>query len=326
MGFVAVAFHNARYFMKIVVMAAGGLGGYFGALLARNGNDVTFIARGEHLRAIQRNGLTVESPHGSFAIKPAKATDAPSKIGTVDWILFAVKTYDTDQAAKAIRQMVGKDTTVITFQNGVESYDKLAARIGKEHVIVAPTQITSAISSPGVIHQDSAFRICQVGEMDGNITPRVEWFVDQMKRCGVDAKASDQMPKPLWMKWILLASWAGLTTLARTEGATLFKQPAARETLRAAIQEAFDVAQAHGIWLAPDAVQKQFAFAMKVQPGNIASMHRDLLNGRRLEIDALSGAVVRLGDAKNVKTPVHHTIYVALKIEDERAGAKARTS
>ncbi len=312
--------------MKIVVMAAGGLGGYFGALLARNDNDVTFIARGEHLRAIQRDGLKIESPNGSVAIKPAKVTDDPSKIGTVDWILFAVKTYDTDQAAEAIRPIVGKDTTVITFQNGVEGYDKLAAKIGKEHVIVAPTQITSAISSPGVIHQDSAFRICQVGEMDGSITPRVEWFVDQMKRCGVDATASDQMPKPLWMKWILLASWAGLTTLARTEGATLFKQPAAQETLRAAIQEAFDVAQAHGIKLAPDAVEKQSAFAVNVQPGNMASMHRDLVNGKRLEIDALSGAVVRLGAAKSIKTPVHQTIYVALKTNDERANTKTSTT
>jgi len=312
--------------MKIAVMAAGGLGGYYGGLLAQQGHDVTFIARGAHLKAIRENGLVVKSVHGDFTIKPAKATDDPAQVGVVDWILFAVKTFDTETAAQALRPMVGPATTVITVQNGVESFDKIAAVVGKERVLVAPTQIESAIVAPGVISQNSAFRTTVVGEMNGKLTPRVEWIVEQLKRAGVDASASDQMPKPLWMKLMFLASFAGLTTLARTDGAILFRMPEAQATLRAAMQEVFDVAAANDVHLAPDAVDKQCAFVMGIKAGITASMHKDLLKGNRLEIDALSGAVVRYGAAKGVPTPVHQTIYIALKMEDERARASKSVS
>jgi 2-dehydropantoate 2-reductase len=155
--------------------------------------------------------------------------------------------------------------------------------------------------------------------MDGRMTPRVEWLVEQFKSQGVNVSASDQMPVPLWMKWLFLAPVAGLTALARTEAAELFRSALAQATLRAAITECESVARACDIQLPDDAVERQFTFALGLKPGNLASMHRDLLNRRRLELDALNGAVVRLGEAKGIPTPVHQTIYVAL--EPHAAGA-----
>ncbi len=309
--------------MKVAVMATGGIGGFFGGLLAQNGNDVTFIARGEHLRAIRANGLQVKSRGGEFVCKPANATDDPASVGIVDWIIFSVKTYDTETAARAILPMIGAQTTVVTFQNGVESVEQIAAVIGNDKVIAAPVQIESAIVAPGVIAQTSPFRTVIVGEMNGTITPRVEWLVEQLKRGGVDASASDAMPAPLWAKLLFLASFSGLTTLARTEGAMLFKSREAQETLRAAMQEIAEVARAYDVKLPADIVDQRLKFALNVPPGMTSSMHKDLLKGNRLEIDALNGAVVRLGAAKNIATPVNRTIYVALKAEDERTKEKS---
>jgi len=311
--------------MKIAVMATGGVGGFIGAVLAKNGNAVTFIARGAHLDAIRANGLTVTTIKGDFSVKPAHATDNPGEVGIVDWILFAVKTFDTENAAHAIRPMVGTNTTVVTFQNGVDSFDLLARIIGAEHILPAPIQVESTITAPGVIAQTSNFRTVVVGEMNRALTPRVEWLVDQLKQGGVDASASDQMPTPLWAKLLFLASFSGITTLARTEGSILFKQPDAQSLLRAAMQEVFDVASAQRVNLAPDLIEQRMKFSMNIQPGMTSSMHKDLLKGNRLEIDALSGAVVRLGAAKQIAAPVHQTIYVALKQEDERAKLKVKS-
>ncbi|MBI5653160.1 MAG: 2-dehydropantoate 2-reductase [Chloroflexi bacterium] len=309
--------------MKVAVMATGGVGGFLGSLLAKNGNDVTFIARGAHLDAIRANGLTVSTIKGDFSVRPARATDNPGEVGSVDWVLFAVKTFDTENAAHALRPMIGANTTVVTFQNGVDSPDILARVIGAQHILPAPIQVESTITAPGVIAQTSSFRTVVVGEMNRAITPRVEWLVDQLTQGGVDASASDQMPAPLWAKLLFLASFSGITTLARTEGSILFKIPDAQTLLRAAMQEVFDVASAYGVQLAPDLVEQRLKFSMNIQPGMTSSMHKDLLKNNRLEIDALSGAVVRLGAAKQIATPVHQTIFVALKPEDERAQRKA---
>lgn len=310
--------------MKIAVMAAGGLGGYYGALLARDGHDVMFIARGAHLDAIRKNGLTIRSVNGDFVIKPAKATDNPAEIGVVDWVLFAVKTYDTETAAQAIRPMVGTNTTVVTLQNGVEAPDQIGAVIGREQVLVGPTEIFSNIIAPGVIEQKSTFRNTTVGEVGDDasgqgLTPRAQEIVDALKRTGINATAVSDGLKPLWQKFILLASHSGLTTLARTEAYVLYQRPEARALLRAAMEEVYTVGQAHGIVMDTDIVERHYNFALTFKPGQKTSMHVDLERGSRLEIDALNGAVVRLGAAKGRKTPVHQTICVALKMEDERA-------
>lgn len=298
--------------MRIAVMGSGGLGGYYGGLLARNGNDVTFIARGAHLQALRARGLTVRSVNGDFTLPTVRATDNPAEIGPVDWALLAVKTYDTENAIEAMRPVVGPATTVVTMQNGVESYAQLAATFGQARVVAAPTQITSAIVEPGAILQDSSFRNMTVGELEGPVTPRVQWLVEQFQRHGVNAVASDQMPTPLWMKWIFLAPVAGLTALARLEAATLFQDALARATLRGAVDECCRVAQAYEVPLPEDARERQFNFALGLKPGNLASMHRDLISDRPLELEALNGAAVRLGAGRGVSTPIHQTIYIAL--------------
>ena len=309
--------------MKVAVMAAGGLGGYYGALLAKDGHDVTFIARGAHLQAIRENGLIVKSIHGDLTIKPAKATDNPAEVGPVDWVLFGVKTYDTETAAHAMRPMIGAQTAVITFQNGVNAPDQIGAIIGKEHVLVAPTQVVSNIVAPGVIEQKSPFRLTTVGEVGGQgLTPRVEQIVAAFKRTGIDVSAAPDGRIPLWHKFVFIASTAGLASLARTTPYDLFQLPEARATLRAAMEEVDAVGHALGVAMDADIVERQYQFTLNLKPGVKPSMQLDVEQGKRLEIDALSGAVVRLGAAKGIKTPVHQTIYVGLKMEDERRKAQ----
>jgi 2-dehydropantoate 2-reductase len=311
--------------MKIAVMAAGGLGGYYGALLAQDGHEVTFIARGAHLKAIRENGLTIKSIHGDLTVKPARATDHPADVGAVDWILFGVKTYDTESAARAMRPLIGAQTAVLTFQNGVEAADQIGAIVGKEHVLVAPTQIVSNITAPGRIEQKSPFRSTTVGEIGGQgLTPRVEQIVAAFKRTGIDASAATDGRVPLWHKFVFIASTSGLASLARTAPYDLFQLPAARATLRAALQEVDAVGRAHGIAMDADIVDRQYQFTLNLKPGAKPSMQLDVEQGKRLEIDALSGAVVRLGAAKGIPTPVHQTIYVALKMEDARRQATSQ--
>jgi len=311
--------------MKIAIMAAGGLGSYYGALLAKDGHDVTFIARGAHLQAIRTNGLIVKSIHGDVTVKPAQATDNPAEVGVVDYVILSVKTYDNATAIQAIKPMIGAHTTVVTFQNGVDNHDQIAAVIGKEHVIVAPTQIVSNITAPGVVEQKSPFRISFVGEVYGQgLTPRVEEFVAMLKRTGVEATAVPDGRTPLWHKFVFIASTAGLAALARTAPYDLFQMPEARATLRAAMEEVYAVGKAQGVKLDDDIVERQYQFALNLKPGAKPSMQLDVEQGKRLEIDAMSGTIVRLGAQKNIPTPVHQTIYIALKMHDEQVKAKMR--
>ncbi len=310
--------------MKIAVMAAGGLGGYYGALLARNGHAVTFIARGAHLQAMREHGLTLKSVHGDFAVRPARATDNPAEVGPVDWVLFSVKTYDTAAAAQAMRPLVGPDTAVLTFQNGVESPEQIGAVVGIEHVLVAPTQIVSNITAPGLIEQKSAFRTTTVGEVQGGLTPRVEQIAAELAKTGVSASAAPDGLKPLWHKFIFIASTAGMTSLARTEPHTLFQLPEARRALHQAMEEVYAVGRALGVQMDPDIVERQYQFTLSLGAGQKPSMELDVEQGKRLEIDALSGAVIRLGSARGISTPVHQTIYAALKMQDDRVKAGRR--
>jgi len=305
--------------MKIAIMATGGLGGYYGALLAQDGHAVTFIARGAHLKAIRENGLTIKSIHGDVTIKPAQATDHPGEVGTVDYILFGVKTYDTTTAAQVMKPMIGDKTTVVTFQNGVEAHDEIAAVVGKEHVIVAPTQVVSNIMAPGLIEQKSPFRSSFVGEVFKlGLTERVQEFTAMLKHTGVDATAVADGRTPLWHKFVFIASIAGLASLARTEPYILFQIPEARAALRAAMEEVYAVGKTQDVTMDADIVERQYQAALNLRPGNKPSMELDVEQGKRLEIDALNGTVVRLGAEKNVPTPVHQTIYVGLKPEDDR--------
>jgi 2-dehydropantoate 2-reductase len=222
-----------------------------------------------------------------------------------------------------MRPMVGADTHVVTFQNGVEAHEQIGSVIGMDHVLVAPTQVVSNITAPGIIEQKSPFRITTVGEVvKEGITPRVEWLVDELKKAGADATAAPDGLKPLWHKFIFIASTAGMAALARTAPYELFQLPEARCALHEAMEEVYNVGQALGVHMDADIVERQYQFTIKLGAGQRPSMQLDLEQGKRLEIDALSGAVVRLGNAKQVATPVHQTIYVGLKMADEQVKRK----
>ena len=281
--------------MRVAIMAAGGLGGYFGGLLAQLGHEVTFIARGTSLKALKEQG--------------------------VDWVIFAVKTYDTLAAAQAIRPIVGPETSVFTFQNGVEAHEEIGRVVGFDHVLVAPTQIVSNVVAPGVIEQKSPFRIVSVGEIGGKgLTPRVQQFVAELRRAEVEATAVPDGLVPLWHKFVFIASTSGMATLARTAPFDLFQMPEARCALHEAMEEVYRVGQALEIRMDSDIVERQYQFTLKLGPGQKPSMQLDLEQGKPLEIEALSGAVTRLGATKNIPTPVHQTIYSGLKPVSDRAG------
>jgi 2-dehydropantoate 2-reductase len=311
--------------MRVAVMAAGGLGSYYGALLAHLGHEVTFIARGAHLQALRANGLIVKSVHGDMTIRPARATDNPAEVGPVDWVLFSVKTYDTLASAQAMRPLIGPNTAVITVQNGVEAHEQIGQVIGMDHVLVAPTQIVSNITAPGVIEQKSPFRNTTVGEVvQPGVTPRVEQFVAELNKAGVTATAAPDGLKPLWHKFIFISSTAGLASLARSAPYELFQLPEARCALREAMEEVYAVGKALNVQMDPDIVERQYQFTVKLGAGQKPSMLLDVEQGKRLEIDALSGAIVRLGSAKQISTPVHQTIYVGLKMLDNLVVAKSK--
>ncbi len=300
--------------MRIAVMGSGGVGGYYGGLLAMAGEDVVFIARGAHLRAIQQHGLRVRSIHGDFNVA-AKATDNPAEVGPVDLVLFCVKSYDTVEAAQAVLPLLGPETAVLSLQNGVDNEEQIERIVGPGHVMGGATQIESTISEPGVISQTSPLRRIFFCEPDGRITPRAERILEAMLRAGIDAHLTSEFRKTKWDKFVFLAPFAGVTSVCRATIGQIMEDPEARHVLQQAVHEACTVGRADGVPLEDDAEKRVMDFISKLPYGMKSSMQRDLERGRRLEVDALSGAVVRLGRKTGIPTPVHHTIYAALRLQ-----------
>ncbi|MBI3707418.1 MAG: 2-dehydropantoate 2-reductase [Proteobacteria bacterium] len=201
--------------MKIAVIGAGGIGGYFGARLAASGEDVAFVARGAHLAAMKRDGLRLESARGNLHVTPVRATDDPSAIGPVDVVMIAVKLWDTEAAAMAARPLVGRETTVVSFQNGVDAAERMAVIVGPEHVVGGTAQIAAVIAAPGVIRHTGTMAVLTVGELGGGTSVRVGAFAAAGKRAGLDVIESTDMRRAIWEKFILLAPFAGVTTLTR---------------------------------------------------------------------------------------------------------------
>jgi 2-dehydropantoate 2-reductase len=294
-------------------MGTGGVGGYYGGLLANTGQDVTFIARGAHLIAIQENGLQVKSVHGNFAISPAKATDNPAEVGPVDLIIMAVKTYHTDEAAQAIKPMVGPDTVVVSFQNGVDAADRIGAVIGLEHLLGGATWLSAAIEAPGVIAQFSQFRRIALGEFNRQITPRLRAIGEALSTAGATVELSENISKVLWTKFVFIAAVSALGSLTRVPYGGYIYVPEARAVLTEALNEVAAVAAARGVTLDADVVDKTLAFIDASAPGIKPSMQRDVEAGRPSELESMLGVVVRLGTELSVPTPVMRFAYAMLK-------------
>jgi 2-dehydropantoate 2-reductase len=300
-------------YMKVAIMATGGVGGYYGGLLAQTGQDVIFIARGAHLQVIREKGLHIKSVHGDFQIVPAKATDNPSEVGPVDVILFATKTHQTDEAAKLIKPMVGRDTVILSLQNGIDAADRIGAVAGREHMLGGATWLSAAIEAPGVIGQYSQFRRIVLGEFNGRTTPRLNMVYSTLQSTGATVEVSDNILKVLWTKFVFIAPVMAMGSLTRVTFGEYRSVPEARAVLTEAISEVAAVAQARGVTLDADVVEKTLAFIDSSAPGIKPSMQRDVESGKPSELESMIGVVVRMGGQHNVSTPVMQFAYAMLK-------------
>lgn len=307
--------------MKIAVMGTGGVGGYYGGLLARAGRDVTFIARGSHLRAIRERGLQVKSVFGDFRIEPASATDNPASVGPVDLIVFATKSYHIEEAARAILPMTGPQTVVVPFQNGVDAADRVGAVIGADHVLGGVTYLSAAIEEPGVIGQYSQFRRIIVGELGGGISKRAESVGAVFESTESDVEVVSDIAKAIWTKFVFISAISALGGLTRATTGEYRDVPETRKVLIDALSEVIAVAAARGVVLEPDLLETTLEFVDGAPPAMKPSMQRDVETGRRSELESLIGVVVRLGAALSVPVPVMTLAYAALKPGELKAAS-----
>ena len=301
--------------MKTVIMGSGGIGGYFGGILAQCGNDVTFVARGKHLRSIQRDGLNIRSNHGNLTIK-AKATDRVDEISTPDLILFTVKTYDTPSASEELAPIMGRGTTVLTLQNGVTSQEAIEDVLGSGRVLPGLVYIESTVSSPGVISQLGGPRRIVFGEPGGKSSRRVRLIESLLRESGILCEVSNDIVKELWNKFLFICALAGVTSTARLTLGEILDSEVSRWAFEEAIRETYSVGLAHKVNLTEGTVEAAISVANSMNPKMKSSMQRDLEAGRRLEIDALNGVVTNLGRRYGIRVPVNQCIYSFIKPHD----------
>jgi 2-dehydropantoate 2-reductase len=300
--------------MRVGVMAAGAVGGYFGARLVAAGHDVVFFARGAHLDAIRRNGLKVESPLGDLHLKTVQATDDVSGVAPVDLMFFAVKLWDTERAAEQGRALVKPDTRVITLQNGVDSVDRLVPILGDAAVVGGSTYVVTVIGEPGVIRHTSAFARVRCGRMDGKPDSVLAGYVEQIRAAGIEIVLSPEMKTELWKKFVLLSGTSGITASTRQPLGPIRDDADTRALFFKLMGEAFAVGKASGVAFPADYMAELERAVEAFPPSMKASMAHDLERHNRLELDWLAGKVVQLGRALGVPTPANDAIYAVLKL------------
>jgi 2-dehydropantoate 2-reductase len=300
--------------MRIAVMGTGGVGGYFGARLAQGGHDVAFIARGRQLDAVRAHGLRVRSPLGDIYLPQVVATDDPATLEPVDLVLFGVKLWDTEQAAAQVKPLLGPDTAVVSFQNGVVKDDVLRGALGAEHVLGGVCYIEASIGEPGVIEHSSRLQKLVFGEYDGTVSARVEAFRAACAESGIDVEVSPDIEQTIWQKFVFLVGLSGATSLARSPIGPIREHPKTRAWLRDVLDEVVQVARAQSVDLPEDYADDRLAFVDTVPATMTSSMHRDLERGNRLEVAWLSGDVVDRGQALGVPTPANRCIADVLAI------------
>ncbi len=300
--------------MRIAAMAAGAVGGYFGARLAAAGHDVSFIARGALLDAIRSNGLKIESTHGNVHIKDAKATSDPKEVGPVDIVLFAVKLWDTEKAAEMARPMIGPQTRLITFQNGVDSVERLQPILGADTVVGGSAYIASVMAQPGVISHTSQFARLVFGRIDGAADQKLVEFADAAKAANIDVALSPAMNVERWQKFVFLVAISGATAAMRSPLGPILEDAETREFLHNLMREVVAVGRANGVAIPPDFADERMTFALTAPKTMKASMVHDLERGNRIELDWLAGKVVALGRELGVPTPANQAVYTMLKL------------
>jgi 2-dehydropantoate 2-reductase len=293
----------------VAVIGAGGVGGYFGGRLAQAGQAVTFVARGKHLEAMRAEGLAVRSVAGDFELAPVRVTEDPAEVGPVDYVLVCVKTWQLADAITMIEPLVGPRTAIVTVQNGVEAPDQVAAAYGRAAVLPGAAEVIAYVESPGTIRHLGGPGRLTFAEWDNQPTPRTEWLRAAIVDAGLQATVSDDIWAGLWTKFLSVVPGGGLGTATGAGYGVLRSRPGTRKLLTDAITEIRDVALARGVKLPDDVVPRTLDWIDSLPADGTTSLQRDILAGRPNELDAWTGAVVRLGDRAGVPTPVNSFLY-----------------
>ena len=305
--------------MRIAVLGAGGVGGYFGGRLAQSGVDTTFIARGATLEALRTNGLRVDSIKGDFVVNPVKATGDPSTVDKVDAVLVAVKAWQIPEAAESVRPVIGDDTIVVPLENGMEAPEQLAAVLGREHVLGGLCALVSFIVAPGHIRHAAAEPIVMFGELDNRRSERAVRLCDALIAAGVKTEIPPDIHRSMWTKFLFIAPMSALGAATRVPIGVWRAMPETRDLVKRAIAEALAVANARGVTLDPDVVELTLQRMDNLAPESTSSLQRDVIEGKPSELDAQLGAVVRMGREARVPTPVFDVLYSALVPQERRA-------
>lgn len=300
--------------MKIAIIGAGGVGGYFGARLQAGGQEVVFIQRGEHGRAMRAGGLSITSPAGDLDLPEVRCQEDAEGIGPVDVVLVTVKANGTEEAGALAKKMIGPETMVISLQNGVENEDRLAAIVGAGHVAGGTCYILSLIEEPGKITHSIPLAKLVFGEQDGITTPRSEAFRSACETAGIDVEMRDDIATAIWTKFTALCPHNGMTAVCRTAIGPIREDPECRALLEQAAAEVVALAQARGVTMPDDLIKDPMFLFDRVPATMTSSTLHDLSLGKPLEVDWLQGAMVRLGRDAGVPTPVNGFIYAALKL------------
>ncbi len=299
--------------MRIAVVGVGGTGGYFGGLLARAGRDVTFIARGETLAALHNRGLTVKSQvEGPFTVA-VNATDDPSEVGPVDFVLFCVKAYDTTEVAKMIRPLVGADTVILSVQNGIDNEERIAEVVGQGSIVGGVAGVSAHKEAPEVIAVTQEPGWIRFGELTGGTSERTELLLKALQGAGFGAELRLDIPVQLWTKFVFICAFSGVTSLVRRPIGSILQYPETAEFYRLVMEETAAVGRARGVAIPEDCVENWIRLSGELNPGAYGSMYYDLESGRRLEVESLNGCVVRFGQEVGLATPFNFAVHATLK-------------
>lgn len=299
--------------MKIYIVGSGGIGGYFGSLLAKAGRDVTFIARGENYKIIKENGLTVKSVIGDFVIKPAQVIEKIEDITSPDLIIFSVKTYDTENVAKELSPVVHKDTIILTFQNGVDNDNQIKKIIHTAQVYPGVAYIITAKTKPGLIEQTGGLRKIAFGDRKNPNNPRLKEIEKLMVDANIDAVCSDNIVRDIWKKFMFILPFAGLTALYRKPIDEILSNAEMKEEYENCLNEAISVAKAKGVTVSENAFEETMTTSRNTAPASKSSLLLDIENGRKNEIETLNGTLVRFAKELDIAVPVNERIYETIK-------------
>lgn len=305
--------------MRVAVVGVGGVGGYFGARLAQAGCDVAFIARGAHLQAIREQGLRIESMGAAFTVHPAVAADDPAQVGPVDVVLVGVKTWQLAETAAQLGPLIGPETAVVPLLNGIEAPNQIAAALGAAHSLGGLCKISALLAGPGLVRHVGIEPFIAFGELDNRPSSRAERLRQAFAQAGVNAAIPADIQVAMWEKFLLIATWSGIGAVTRAPVGVWRSLPETRRMAEQSLHEAVAVGRAHDVALAEGVAERTLAFLDGVPPAGTASMQRDIMEGRPSELEAQNGAIVRLGEAAGVATPLHRFIYHSLLPQERQA-------